>query len=340
MIEYANLIRLKSPPTVAAWSSVAGKKEGEGPMAPYFDRIEPDGHFGAETWEQAESELQRRTLNLMLEKAGCSEGDISCIFAGDLINQCTSSTYALRHLDIPYLGIFGACATFAEGLLLAAVMQSGMELPRCAVLTSSHFSSAERQFRFPLSYGGQRTPNAQWTCTAAGAALLTPSAAPPYLRGICIGRIRDQGLTDASNMGAAMAPAAADTITRYLSATRTRPADYDAIVTGDLGSVGSRLMLRLMEQNGYDLRSVHRDCGVMMFNSSTQDTHAGGSGCGCSASIICGYFLPKLQSGEFRNVLYAATGALLSPMLCQQGESIPGICHLVHLSHTDGKEQL
>ncbi len=340
MIEYANLIRLKSPPTVAAWSSVAGKKEGEGPMAPYFDRIEPDGHFGAETWEQAESELQRRTLNLMLEKAGCSEGDISCIFAGDLINQCTSSTYALRHLDIPYLGIFGACATFAEGLLLAAVMQSGMELPRCAVLTSSHFSSAERQFRFPLSYGGQRTPNAQWTCTAAGAALLTPSAAPPYLRGICIGRIRDQGLTDASNMGAAMAPAAADTIARYLSATRTRPADYDAIVTGDLGAVGSRLMLKLMEQNGYDLRSVHRDCGVMMFNSSTQDTHAGGSGCGCSASIICGYFLPKLQSGEFRNVLYAATGALLSPMLCQQGESIPGICHLVHLSHTDGKEQL
>lgn len=339
MIEYANLIRLKSPPTVAAWSSVAGKKEGEGPMAPYFDRIEPDGHFGAETWEQAESELQRRTLNLMLEKAGCSEGDISCIFAGDLINQCTSSTYALRHLDIPYLGIFGACATFAEGLLLAAVMQSGMELPRCAVLTSSHFSSAERQFRFPLSYGGQRTPNAQWTCTAAGAALLTPSAAPPYLRGICIGRIRDQGLTDASNMGAAMAPAAADTIARYLSATRTRPADYDAIVTGDLGAVGSRLMLKLMEQNGYDLRSVHRDCGVMMF-SSTQDTHAGGSGCGCSASIICGYFLPKLQSGELRNVLYAATGALLSPMLCQQGESIPGICHLVHLSHTDGKEQL
>ncbi len=340
MIEYANLIRLKSPPTVAAWSSVAGKKEGEGPMAPYFDRIEPDGHFGAETWEQAESELQRRTLNLMLEKAGCSEGDISCIFAGDLINQCTSSTYALRHLDIPYLGIFGACATFAEGLLLAAVMQSGMELPRCAVLTSSHFSSAERQFRFPLSYGGQRTPNAQWTCTAAGAALLTPSAAPPYLRGICIGRIRDQGLTDASNMGAAMAPAAADTIARYLSATRTRPADYDAIVTGDLGAVGSRLMLKLMEQNGYDLRSVHRDCGVMMFNSSTQDTHAGGSGCGCSASIICGYFLPKLQSGELRNILYAATGALLSPMLCQQGESIPGICHLVHLSHTDGKEQL
>ena len=338
MIEYANLIRLKAPPTVAAWSSIAGKKEGEGPMAPYFDCIEPDGHFGAETWEQAESELQRRTLNILLEKAGCTESDVSCIFAGDLINQCTSSTYALRHLDVPYLGIFGACSTFAEGLLLAAVMQSGMELPRCAVLTSSHFSSAERQFRFPLSYGGQRTPNAQWTCTAAGAALLTPGTRPPYLRGVCIGRIRDQGLTDMSNMGAAMAPAAADTIARYLSATRTRPADYDVILTGDLGTVGSRLLNRLMEQNGYDLRSVHRDCGVMMFSGNTQDTHAGGSGCGCSASIVCGYFLPKLQSGEFKNVLYAATGALLSPMLCQQGESIPGICHLVHLSHTDRKE--
>ena len=340
MTEYANLIRLQKPPTIAAWSSVAGKKEGEGPMAPYFDCIEQDSRFGAETWEQAESELQRRTFRLLLQRAQCAETEISCMFAGDLINQCTSSTYALRHLDLPYLGIYGACATFAEGLLLAAVMQSGMDLPRCAALTSSHFSSAERQFRFPLSYGGQRTPNAQRTCTAAGAALLMPTAAPPYLRGICIGRIRDQGITDASNMGAAMAPAAADTIARYLSATRTRPADYDAIVTGDLGTVGSRLLIRLMEQNGYELRCVHRDCGVMMFDNAAQDTHAGGSGCGCSASIICGYFLPKLQSGELKNVLYAATGALLSPMLCQQGESIPGICHLVHLSHSTGKEQI
>lgn len=339
MKEYESLIRLRRPPSIAAWSSIAGKKEGSGPMGQYFDMIEQDGHFGKQTWEQAESELQNRTLQLMLEKAGCKETDISCIFAGDLINQCTSSTYALRHLDIPYLGIFGACATFAEGLMLAAVMQSGMELPRCAVLTSSHFSSAERQFRFPLSYGGQRTPNAQWTCTAAGAALLVPTGEPPYIRGVCAGRIRDCGLTDASNMGAAMAPAAADTIARYLSATRTRPSDYDAIITGDLGYVGSKLLMQLTAQNGYDLRSVHRDCGVMMFDRAAQDTHAGGSGCGCSASIICGYFLPRIRRGEFRNILYAATGALLSPMLCQQGESIPGICHAVHLSHESGKEQ-
>lgn len=340
MTECEKLIRLPQPPTVQAWSSTVGKKEGEGPLGHCFDAVEQDSYFGQNTWEAAESELQRRTVMRLLEKTGCKEHDIGCLFAGDLINQCTSSTYALRHFDAPYLGIFGACSTFAEGLLLGACMVSGMDMQHCAVLTSSHFSSAERQFRFPLSYGGQRTPNAQWTCTAAGAAMLTPTAGPPYIRGVCAGRVRDAGVTDACNMGAAMAPAAADTIARYLSATRTRPADYDAIVTGDLGIVGSRLLIQLMEQNGYDLRAVHRDCGVMMFDHKRQDTHAGGSGCGCSASIICGYFLPRLQSGEYRNILYAATGALLSPMLCQQGESIPGICHIVHISHIAGKETL
>lgn len=339
MKEADSLIRLRRPPSVTAWSSTVGQKESEGPLGSCFDIAEPDARFGQTTWEQAESELQRRTLHLLFEKAGICAEDVSCLFAGDLINQCTSSTYALRHLDLPYYGIFGACSTFAEGMQLAAAMVCGMDLPRCAVLTSSHYSSAERQFRFPLAYGGQRTPNAQWTCTAAGAVLLGPTGAPPYIRGICAGRIRDLGITDASNMGAAMAPAAADTIARYLSATRTRPSDYDAIVTGDLGITGSRLLIQLMEQNGYELRGVHRDCGVMMFDQNRQDTHAGGSGCGCSASIICGYFLPRLQSGALHNVLYAATGALLSPMLCQQGESIPGICHAVHLSHESGKEQ-
>ena len=339
MNECENLIRLRRPPSVTAWSSTVGKKEGEGPMGNCFDIVEQDSRFGCDTWEQAESELQRRTLNLLMEKAHCTEPQIACLFAGDLINQCTSSTFALRHTDIPYYGIFGACSTFAEGLQLAAIAVSGMELPRAAVLTSSHFSSAERQFRFPLSYGGQRTPNAQWTCTAAGAAMLEPTGKPPYIRGILPGRIRDIGIKDTSNMGAAMAPAAADTIARYLSATRTRPSDYDAIVTGDLGAVGSRLLMQLMEQNGYELRGIHRDCGVMMFDSNRQDTHAGGSGCGCSASLICGYFLPRLQSGEMHNVLYAATGALLSPLICQQGESIPGICHAVHLSHENGRER-
>lgn len=338
MTESVDQIMLQKPVSVAAWSSVAGKKESEGPMGQYFDLTGKDNRFGCRTWEQAESTLQQKALHLLTEKAGCSVQDINMIFAGDLINQCTCSTVALRDTGVPYFGIFGACSTFAEGLILAASSVSGLGTERCGVLTSSHYSTAERQFRFPLSYGGQRTPNAQWTCTASGAALLTPAADPPYITGFCPGRICDPGCTDSCNMGAAMAPAAADTIARWFSATHTRPSDYDAIVTGDLGSVGSSLFLELTEQNGYDLRKQHLDCGVMMFDEHTQDTHAGGSGCGCSASIICGYFLPRIQSGEMQHVLYAATGALLSPLSCQQGETIPGICHLVHFAHSIRRE--
>lgn len=333
-------ILLRHSPSVRAWASTVGKKEGEGPMGFCFDIVEADSHFGKESWEQAESEMQRRTMQQLLLAADCKPADLDAVFAGDLINQCTSSTFGLRHLEIPYFGIYGACSTMAEGLVLASLCVDGGYLSRAAVLTSSHFSSAERQFRFPLSYGAQRTPNAQWTCTASGAVLLGESEEPPYIRGVCGGIVRDYGITDANNMGAAMAPAAADTILRYLNATGTRPSDYDVIVTGDLGLVGSRLLCKLAAAQGFDLAKNHKDCGVMMFDDSTQDTHAGGSGCGCSASILCGYFLPKLQSGEIRNLLFAATGALLSPMLCQQGESIPAVAHLVHFSHDSGKEQL
>jgi len=336
MVEYETLLHLQSPPSVSAWSSIVGKKEGEGPLGDCFDIAVPDLHLGMDSWEQAESELQRRAMLLLLQKENCRAEDVRCLLAGDLINQCTSSTYAMRSFGIPFLGIYGACSTFAEGLLLGGVLVSGIGFDRCAVVTSSHFSSAERQYRFPLSYGGQRTPNAQWTCTAAGAAMLTPTAEPPYLRGMCIGRIRDAGITDANNMGAAMAPAAADTLLRWFSATGTAPSDYDAVVTGDLGAVGSALLYELLGREGCEIRAVHRDCGNMIFTDSEQDTHAGGSGCGCSASVICGYFLPRLRSGEMKNILYAATGALLTPTRTQQGESIPSICHLVHLSHERG----
>ncbi|MBR6419482.1 MAG: stage V sporulation protein AD [Oscillospiraceae bacterium] len=333
MIEYESLLRLDAPPSVSAWASIVGKKEGEGPLGACFDIAVPDLHLGMDTWEQAESELQRRALLLLMQKEQCRAEDIRCLLAGDLINQCTSSTYAMRSFGIPFLGIYGACSTFAEGLLIGGALVTGIGFDRCAVVTSSHFSSAERQYRFPLSYGGQRTPNAQWTCTAAGAAMLTPDGAPPYLRGMLIGRIRDAGITDANNMGAAMAPAAADTLLRWFSATGTSPGDYDAVVTGDLGAVGSELLYALLEREGCDIRAVHRDCGKMIFEGGAQDTHAGGSGCGCSASVICGWFLPQLRSGEMKHILYAATGALLTPMRSQQGESIPSICHLVHLSH-------
>lgn len=326
------ILQFPAPPSVTAWASTVGKKEAEGPMGFCFDCTEEDSHFGKETWEQAESEMQRRTIERLLQNAHLDADELDAVFAGDLINQCTSSSFGLRHMNIPFFGIYGACSTMAEGLLLGALGIGSGQLHRAAVLTSSHFSSAERQFRFPLSYGAQRTPNAQWTCTASGAALLQNHENPPYLIGGCIGIIRDFGITDANNMGAAMAPAAADTITRYLRETNSRPSDYDAIVTGDLGVVGSNLLHQLMRDNGFDISVQHKDCGVMMFDHAAQDTHAGGSGCGCSASILCGYFLPKLAAGAFRNLLFTATGALLSPMLCQQGESIPGIAHLVHLS--------
>lgn len=333
MTEMGSLLRLEAPPSVSNWSSIVGAKERDGPLGAYFDETVTDAHLGQRTWEQAESELQRRAVTRLLEKSGCKAEDIRCVLAGDLINQCTSSSYGLRGFEIPFLGIYGACSTFAEGLLLGGALVAGIGFDRCAVVTSSHFSSAERQYRLPLSYGGQRTPNAQWTCTAAGAALLTPTAEPPYLRGMCIGRIRDAGITDTNNMGAAMAPAAADTILRYLTATHTSPEDYDAIVTGDLGLVGSALLYELLLREGCDIRAVHADCGEMIFADDVQDTHAGGSGCGCSASVICAYYLPKLRSGEMHNILYAATGALLTPTRSMQGESIPSISHLVRLSH-------
>lgn len=325
-------IRFRNTPTLHSFAAVAGKKEGEGPCGRYFDRIESDPVLGQKDWEHAESRLQSETFRLAVSKGLLKPDEIDCILAGDLINQCTGSAFAARGTDIPFLGVYGACSTMAEGLLLAAMLTDGGYCERVCAVTSSHFSTAERQFRFPLSYGGQRTPTAQWTCTASGAVVVTRTGAAPFLTGGCIGRICDLGVTDTTNMGAAMAPAAADTITRYLHDTGTTPGHYDAIITGDLGKIGSPLLHELLLSQGIDIASVHKDCGSMMFDDERQDTHAGGSGCGCSASLLCAYFLPKLAAGELHRVLFCATGALLSAMSPQQGESIPGICHLVEIT--------
>lgn len=324
-------IRFRNAPSIVSFAAVAGKKEGEGPFGRYFDRIEQDITLGEKNWERAESRLQAETVRLAAAKALLRPEEIDCIIAGDLINQCTGSAFAVRGTDVPFLGVYGACSTMSESLLLAAILADGGYVNRVCAVTSSHFSTAERQFRFPLSYGGQRTPTAQWTCTASGAAIVAQGGAAPFIAGGCIGRICDLGVTDATNMGAAMAPAAADTISRYLHDTETTPGHYDAIITGDLGKIGSPLLLELLHGQGIDISAVHRDCGAEMFDDEAQDTHAGGSGCGCSASLLCGYFLPKLESGELHRVLFCATGALLSAMSAQQGESIPGICHLVEL---------
>ncbi len=324
-------IYLEHCPVIHSHAAIVGQKEGEGPMGECFDRIEPDPYFGEKTWEQAESRLQADTLQLAIDKGKLQPADLDCIVAGDLVNQCTSSTFALRSMGVPFLGVYGACSTMTESLLLSSLLIDGGFCEYAAAVTSSHFSTAERQFRFPLSYGGQRTPTSQWTCTASGAVVVSAKGNGARVRGVCIGKITDFGITDANDMGAAMAPAAADTIFRYLQDTRTAPEDYDMIVTGDLGNVGSPLLIRLLQAQGVDISAQHHDCGAMMFNEHSQDTHAGGSGCGCAGSLLCGHFLPLLERHEVRRILFAATGALLSPMSTQQGESIPGISHLVEL---------
>ena len=265
------------------------------------------------------------------ENLHLTKEDIDIICAGDLINQCTGSSYGLRQLEIPFMGMYGACSTMAESLIAASLLVDSGAAERTAAVTSSHFSTAERQFRTPLSYGGQRTPTAQWTCTASGAVTVTADKGDIAVYGCCVGKIADMDITDITNMGAAMAPAAMETLCRYFKATNSSPTDFDHIVTGDLGILGSKLLIELMEKQGYDISAVHKDCGEMIFNSDEQDTHCGGSGCGCSASVLCGYFLPMLQRGALKRILFIATGALMSAMSVQQGESIPTIAHLLEL---------
>ena len=331
-------IRFTTPPNIRAYSSTVGKDEGDGTLGDYFEVIEQDSHFGQNSWEKAESTMQCQTIPRAIEKANLTTNNIDFMFSGDLINQCTSTTYGIRDLEIPFFGIYGACSTMTEGILLASMSMDNSLAENIVCATSSNFSTAERQFRFPISYGGQRTPTSQWTCTASGAVVVSNQKQPPYIVGGCIGKIVDLGITDVNNMGSAMAPSSADTIKTYLKDTGYKPADFDYIVTGDLGLIGSKLLIELLQKDSIDISNQHADCGVMMFDIDRQDKHAGGSGCGCSASILCGYWLPKIQSGEFKNVLFMSTGALMSPMMLQQGESIPAITHLIHLSHDTFKE--
>jgi stage V sporulation protein AD len=325
------VFRTENSPKIESYASIVGGKEGKGPIGYCFDKIIADSHFGKDTWEKAESHFQSEAICMAINKCGLYKEDIDVVFSGDLINQCIGSAYGLRDFEMPFMGLYGACSTMAEGILLSSILTDSGAVRRAAAVTSSHFSTAERQFRFPLSYGGQRTPTSQWTCTASGSVIISSETGNISIVGGCIGKITDMGINDINNMGSAMAPAAAETIRRYLKATDTRPEDYNYIITGDLGIVGSKLLVEFLMKQGIDISCQHRDCGVMIFDPETQDTHCGGSGCGCSASVLCGYFLPMLADGNAENILFAATGALMSPMSLQQGESIPTISHLVHL---------
>ncbi len=324
-------VLLSNRPTILGYAAVVGKKEGEGPLARYFDYIFEDTTLGEKTWEKSESAMQREAFTRALDKASFSPSQVNYIFAGDLLNQNIASTFGLREYNVPLFGQFGACSTMAQTLAMAAVYVDSGAADICSAVTSSHFCSAERQFRFPLEYGGQRTPTSQWTATAAGSAVVGMGGKGVRIAAMCAGRVTDLGVTDANNMGAAMAPAAADTIYNFLTDTATKPDDYDLIVTGDLSAVGSQLLLELLSRKGIDLGSRHADCGLMIYDRSKQDVHAGGSGCGCSAAVLCSYLLGKMERKELNSILFIGTGALMSPTSSQQGESIPGIAHLVHL---------
>ncbi len=324
-------IKMSNNVNIHSSVGVVGKKEGEGPLAQYFDKVFYDDMLGQDSWEKAESTLQTTAVDTLLGKVQLSAGDVDIIFAGDLLNQCISSTFGLRGLDIPLFGQFGACSTMAQTLALGSIFVDSSAAGRAVAVTSSHFCTAERQFRLPIEYGGQRTPTAQWTVTGAGAALIDKDDIGPYIRNVTVGKINDLNIKDANNMGAAMAPAAADTIFNYLNDTQTDPKDYDLILTGDLGKVGSALLEDILLREGIDITQNHNDCGLMIYDIEGQDVHAGGSGCGCCASVFCTYIMQKLKQCELKNILFIATGALMSPTSSQQGESIPGIAHLLNI---------
>lgn len=327
-------LSLPEPPSIAASASVVGKKEGEGPLRDSFDLINEDAYFGEATWEKAESMMQKTALEKALEKANLPPTAVEFIFAGDLLNQCIGSVFGMRDMGIPFFGLYGACSTMSESLALAAMTIDGGYADCTAAITSSHFCSAERQFRLPLEYGGQRTPTAQWTVTGSGALILTREGPGPYVKHVTCGKITDAGICDANNMGAAMAPAAYSTLSAHFDDLGLNPSFYDLIVTGDLGQLGSEILIDFFRNDGVDLSHNYNDCGVMIYDRQAQDVNAGGSGCGCSASVLTGHLLTGMRDGRWKNILFAATGALLSPTSTQQGESIPCISCAVSLSTT------
>ena len=325
------IITLKKPPKISASYSVAGHKEAEGPLGNLFNEVCLDDRFGKDTWEQAESEMQRLAVSGAIKASGMQDKEIDLILAGDLLNQCVGSSYAALGTGTPYVGLYGACSTCALGLGIGACLYSGGILGACVSATSSHYCSSERQFRYPLEYGGQRTPTAQWTTTGAGAFVLGRDGNVSITE-VLFGRAIDKGIKDISNMGAAMAPSAIDTLKRYFQNSPHSPDYFDLIVTGDLGFEGSEILKDLLLGEGIDIRKKHVDCGLMLFDRENQDVHAGGSGCGCSAIVMAADIIPNIEKGVLKNVLFVGTGALMSPLSLFQGMSIPSISHLVCLS--------
>ncbi len=329
-------MKFPEPVFIRSSAAVVGKKEGQGPLGDLFDMVGEDDLFGSETWEEAESSLQRDALHLAMKKAGMNSTDLRYLFAGDLLGQSIATSFGLSQYERPLLGLYGACSTCGLSLSLGAMAISGGFAETVGCVTSSHFASAEKEFRFPLGYGNQRPLSASWTVTGSGAFVLgnSPGKAPRgMITGITPGRIVDFGLKDSMNMGACMAPAAADTISRHLEDFGRSPEEYDRIITGDLGKVGQRALLDLLLEKDIDISQQHMDCGIEIYDGEKQDTHAGGSGCGCSAAVLSALVLKMVEEGKWRRVLFCPTGALLSKTSFNEGKNVPGIAHCVVIEH-------
>jgi stage V sporulation protein AD len=334
-------ILFRKPPCILSAASIAGKKEGEGPLGSHFDAIEDDPLAGKKTWEEAESELMKRAAQKALEKGSLASKDIRYLIGGDLLGQLIATSFGIAELEIPMLGIYGACSTMGEAITVGSILVEGGFADRVLAITSSHFAGAEKQFRFPLDYGNQRPYSASWTVTGSGAVIIGDQSLAPknnqsqiVVKGVTIGKIVDYGLKDSMNMGAAMAPAAFETIKQNFEDLGVDPSYYDKIITGDLGYVGKSILIDLLKEKNYDISGNHMDCGIEIFDKDNQDTHAGGSGCGCSAITLAGYILKQLREGDWKRVLFIPTGALLSQVSFNEGNSVPGIAHAVILERS------
>lgn len=335
MIQYIGKqsVQFEQAPHIIGAASVVGKKEGEGPFGRKFDLICADDKFGEDSWEKSESTMQKEALQLAFAKAKVKPYQIRYLFGGDLLGQSIATSFGVEDYKIPLFGLYGACSTSGESLSLAAMTIAGGFADCAAAVTSSHFASAEKQFRFPLAYGNQRPLSATWTVTGSGAFVLAPGGGRVKIAGFTAGKVVDFGVKDSMNMGACMAPAACDTIYQNLMDFNRQPSAYDAIITGDLGYVGQKILIDLLKEKGFDISAQHQDCGIEIFDRETQDTHSGGSGCGCSASMLAAYILPKLERGIWQRVLFVPTGALLSTVSFNEGQSVPGIAHAVVLEN-------
>ena len=327
-------IQFSKPPYLLAYSSIVGQKEKEGPIGKLFDEVIEDPMAGEDNWEKGESEFMKRAIELAIQKSKITKDEVRYLFAGDLLGQLIATSFGVKDFQIPIFGIYGACSSAGEGISLASMAVAGGYADYAIAASSSHFGSAEKQFRFPLEYGNQRPLSSTWTVTGSGAFVISKKKSDVQISGITTGKIVDYGIKDSMNMGAAMAPAAAQVIYQHLQDFQRVPDDYDRIVTGDLGTVGQKILIDLLKENDYDISKQHMDCGIEIYSSEDQDTNAGGSGCACSAVTLSAFILPKIQCGEWKRVLFVPTGALLSTVSFNEGQSVPGIAHGVLLERS------